>query len=55
VAIANLFGVNSAESKREQNGIIRGKFGAPGDRRQLFEVPLLGYQQNVGPSCANRI
>ena len=43
MAIANLFGVNSAESKREQNGIIRGKFGAPGDRRQLFEVPCKKY------------
>ena len=32
--------MNSAESKRERSGIIRGKFGAPDEWRQFFEVPL---------------
>jgi hypothetical protein len=32
LAIAGLFEVNSTESKREQSGIIREKFGAPDER-----------------------
>jgi hypothetical protein len=39
-AIAGIFGVNSAESNREQTGIIGGQIWVPDERWPFFEVPF---------------